>query len=630
MHSPAESENDCSEIQEDNKKPRKRIIIETKKTTTTTTTTRKELLIDDSNISMSDIQAILDQTDTDAIPAIENIHTNEEINTNVRNTDETEPLFSSTKLSDLQQSSEETQKDLPNTVKPSTEKDTFQTAPKKKLKVSSKRNGTKKLPKVKKENSTQTVLLFESKKAKGSDKNIEQNQSRASSVDQSNKRYPSKKTRATRSTANMAKIAAKKLEKRKSAIDVLVSTYTSMARNPKPTEQIKPSQNVKPQPQTQPPTSHELSAIMENPNETIESLELNEEEPSNHFLLERSWQDDIAEHKTESYVSENAVPIHQDNQKLSCKPKSAGITKKTNKSSRVSKAKMNPSTAKKLKIKEALAKLPDDEDDPLVSVIKRGPLKSISVDKVHSNSRNENKKRRTEAKTDENEEVSVKKPTTKRNRNRAEEPTAMPSSTSIVPHDTECGAELLPDLFEPNDDQIAPEPNISPKKRKSIPKNTNADDRKSGKKSQINAKTFSGNVSNKPMKEKPKVSTATKISLPPSGLRKDRRSRLQKELDLKSITIYSPSRRSNFEAVNGNHVKISKETIEKAITDNCKSSEHLLEQFHPHDIEVEDNTRLLILPGESIRPSKKSDAKMDPLALGRQRRTQTLIIRQRD
>lgn len=586
MHNPAENEDACSELQENVKKPRKRIVIEMKKTTTTTTTTRKELLVNDSDISMSYIQALMDQTCTDAIPVIDNVDVKEEINTNLRQSDDTEPLFSSTKLNDLQQSSEETQQlDCPNLVKTSSKKDTLDIAPKKRSNVST---------------------------------NIIQN-SRASSVDQSNKRYPARETRATRATVSMAKIATKKSPKRKSSIDALVNMYSSMAKNPKPNKEIKPVQTPKPQPQTQPAMSHELSAIFESPDETIESIELNNEEPSNHSLLEPKCSDENAEHNTETYMPEKAELVHKDTQKLSrIAPKAAGNIKKQNKSSRASKSKKASLIAKNLKIKEALAKLPKDKDDSLVSVVKRSPLKPISEDKVRGSNRNDNKKRRSDPKMDEKKTITSKMPAT------------VEDANSIASLDAAPEAELLEDLFEPNVDDLEQLPNITPEKKKSIPKERNADNCNGSKKSHRNSKDFSGHI-NKPLKAKQKVSVAKQIVVPPNGPKRDIRSRLMKELDSKSIKIYSPSRRNNFETVNGNHVMISKEAIEKALTDNCKTSKHVLKQFEAHDIEVEDNTRLLILPAErDIRPSKKSEANVDPMSLGRQRRTQTLIIRERD
>lgn len=738
----ADSEDACMEPQADGLNPRKRIIIETKKTTTTTTTTRKELYVDGSDISMSDIEALLKQ---DATPAIEDVvDVNEEIITDVRKKDDdAEPLFSSTKLNVLHQSSEritptdeydaiECENDkspihVPDKSSGRSAKKGAKTRSSSSKKSDSRKSDSKKSDSRKSDSSKLDSKKSDSRKSKHSDnksaKKPTRKQSNAPEIKKLNARYPSRDNR-TSPTTNMAKIATKKEPKRKSAIDEMINTYASMVRAHHTSVAEQPQTNEAPPPPPPPQTAslvnHELSAIIENPDESMESRAYEEEGPLRTAELERSYPDELVdnvEHLLDTYNVE--VPSKLDLSELTGDGKSSKKSKtrsidnvsKSTKSGRVSKPSRKPTGKENGKLKKAVAELSPDTIKPTK---KTSSLKAIVGEKSkHGNSRADSKhaddssgksdkkdkrdsrsnkiadgKRSSPPKVIVGEKTkhgnskadskytddygrSGKKDRKDKNvlkSNKIDKKSPTKTTKNVIPAD-----EIPPPMFMESDDPFdaiahtededtrnrksntrsskhGRRSDKSPKaslrvskhdsfvdtidpfdalkteklpinKRKSDPKK--AKDVKADKKSKtISKKSIDGGVSKAPKKTKRSVE---KTSSPPPT-RKDPRLHA---LDHKSIKIYSPSCRNKFKTIHGNHVKISKETIEKAIVKNCSSSRDLLKRFHAHDVEIEDDKRLYILPGQKARPISKEEAEnMDPMAVGRmQYCAQTLLVR---
>lgn len=685
----AEIEATCSQLQANDKIPRKRIVIETKKTTTTTTTTRKEFYVNNSDISMSEIEVLLNQTDTDAIPTnIENvIDVNERSKADEQNTDDATPLFSSTKLIELHES--------PADIKPTDifdaikcENDTDKEAVEK---VSHKTDGKS----LRKGAKTKSVLskkvdspIEQKSSKKPNTKSTKTSRAKSSTVPsvehQPEKRYPSRRKR-TPPTTNMAKIATAKEPKQKSRIDELVNTYASMVRAHHTKIVEKPKKNEAPPPQATPLPSHELSAIIENPDESMESRAYSDDGQRRSIELERSYPDvliDIVEHALDTYN----VDVPDDNDDLivsggrgkssrrKSKAQSVDNVSKSTKSGRVTKTN-RPSIGKNDKMKKAVAELAADtieQLNPLKAIVeKKGRRGASKTDAKHTNDDGESDNK---VKHDPKSGKSDKKPKAKGIKNDIPPTMAtneiVPMSEPVESNDSPVNAiaqvaneeikkrKSLPkngkddkrnkksqkaplqankteniDTLAMNDfpasmdtidpfDAIAQKENVAINKRKSDPKQ--AKDVKASKKSQPISK--SSTDSHRYTTAKKTRKSIEKLTTPPQM----KKNSSLHALDNKSIKIYSPSYRHRFKSVNGNHVKITKEAIEKAIAKNCKSSKDLLKHFHAHDVEIDDDSRLLILPGQKVEPiSKEEEATMDPLALGRKRYcAHTLIVRE--
>lgn len=510
----------CEEQQEGGSNPRKRIVIETKKTTTTTITTRRELFVDP-GMCMSDIQAFLDQTDIDAISdicAVTNACVNERTNDKFRHNEETQPLFSSTRVSEFEQPSEETKPAQLYSIK--TDECHKSKSDNNSIKA------TKISTRLKKQNNkprkSRSVISAKPKTdgSKSTSNKPIVTKSEAPSFERSNRRYPKRK-RSTSST-KMAKIATKKKAARKSAIDDMINTYASMVKSHhnSMTDKSKRNEATSQQPPAQ--LSQELPAIYENPDESMES---------------RAY-DEVTQLEQHNLDSMENIEHLLDAQETEMKNLAAVEVprKRSTNTLKESVKRQQPST------------------NATETAMKAGRKKQ---------------------KSGKNERMAKVKPAATENHYEM----ALADDGTALELDGSCGANS-PD--------------------KNIPKSV------------TNTKPSDG------------LTESRMEILPQFGKTRQR----AYDLDKKSIKIYSPSCRNKFKLVNGNHVKITKEAIERAISKSNRKSRELLKRYHAYDVEASDDSRVVIIPGRKVEPICNEDqACVDPLALARQRgRTETHLV----
>lgn len=494
------------EIQESGVNPRKRVVIETKKTTTTTTTTRKEIFVD-ASICTSDIQALLEQTDIDAIRPIENNHASEKSITQFQQNEEIQPLFSSTRFSEFEHPPEEIKLAPSYTIGRHKEDRNELT------RISAKQEEPNREP----------------RKLRSFLKNTNGNKSNKSSGVQPNKRRPKEKAPAT-----IARMAKKNT--RKSAIDDMIDTYASMIKPHHNTSVTNQSKRIKtPSHQAPLQLSHELSAIFENPDESMEFDAYSEKCPLKQAELQHRFSDELMDDVEHLMNIESSGETQKHSSGKVCNPlKSA------------SSGQWSATATGEKSVTETITSRRNE------------PSPTTTIEKSKRNG--------------------SKRDTT----NRKESKMTPTKSAMLEKLDTECDTSAA----------IAYNENMP-----------------------ISGTSWESSND-----------LADGVKTPTRQKQKWQRSY---NLDRKSIKIYSPSCRTKFKSVNGNHVKITKEAIERAICKSSRTSKKLLKRYHAHDVKAKDGSRVVIIPGQEIKAMSKEElANMDPLALGRQRtRAESFLVR---